>query len=200
MKHRPHPFLRPRAWSNSGNAGWSLVELLVVLGMVTSLLAVGTGALRGLRLRVQVQQEAWSMYQSLIQAQHTARMRQQLMVLCASADGLTCASGTGAGWSIGRMLFEDRNSDGVRQADETMLAATGPMRKGVSVAGSSTVARRIAYASNGRSQQASGAFLAGTLVFCQALSQGVGHQIVINALGKPRLEWSKPGVCAQGIA
>jgi type IV fimbrial biogenesis protein FimT len=200
MKHSAVTALRLITPGKTRLQGWTLVELLLVLGLVASMLAVGTGALRGLRLRVQVQQEAWSMYQSLIQAQHSARMRQQLMALCASADGQTCASGSGAGWRTGRMLFEDRNSDGLRQPDETVLATTGPMGRDLSVAGSSTVDRHIAYASNGRSQQVGGAFLAGTLVFCHALSQGVGHRIVINALGKPRLEWSKPGVCAQGLA
>lgn len=176
-------------------AGWTLIELLLVLGMLATLMTLGSGAWRGLRLRVQVQQETWSMYQSLIQAQHTARMQQQLLALCASVDGQWCATGSAATWRTGRILFEDRNSDGLRQADEPVLAAKGAMARDVTLAGSSTTSRHIAYASNGRSQQASGAFLAGTLVFCHPLAQGVGHQIVINALGKPRLEWSKVGVC-----
>jgi type IV fimbrial biogenesis protein FimT len=53
--------------------------------------------------------------------------------------------------------------------------------------GNATVDRYISYGPQGRTQSTSGAFQAGTLTLCGA---GQSHvwRVVINAVGKPRLE------------
>jgi type IV fimbrial biogenesis protein FimT len=59
---------------------------------------------------------------------------------------------------------------------------------------SSTVKGYFSYNAEGRSQTNTGAFMAGTWRFCRGASSA-GWQVVVNALGKPRMETYEAVTC-----
>jgi type IV fimbrial biogenesis protein FimT len=85
------------------------------------------------------------------------------------------------------VVFVDGNDSARRDAAETVLQVKEPLPGFLTLQGNATVDRYVSYGPQGRSQSTSGAFQAGTLTLCGA---GQAHvwRVVINAVGKPRLE------------
>lgn len=165
--------------------GFTLVEALVALVLLAVLVALAAPSLTGLRQRQQLRGLAEGFWNSLVLARAEAMARQQRVTVCAlSAAGDCDATGP---WQHGWLVFVDANRNGQREADELLLQRQGALPAGVSLVGNSPVRRGLAYAEEGRSVTVGGGFLAGTLTLCRA-GQGEGWDVVVNAVGRPRLE------------
>jgi type IV fimbrial biogenesis protein FimT len=171
------------------NRGFTLLEALVVLALLTVLLSLAAPSLQGLRQKHQMQSQAEQLQASLLLARSEALRRQQRVTLCVRATavgaGEDCA--LDGPWSQGWVVFVDGNDSGRREAAETVLQVQGALPGFLTLQGNATVDRYISYGPQGRSQSTSGSFQAGTLTLCGA---GQAHvwRVVINAVGKPRLE------------
>lgn len=172
-------------------SGFSLLEVLVVLVLLVVLLSLAAPELLGFRQRHQMQSRAEHLQSSLMLARSEALRRQQRVTVCvrqdrsASESGELCdAAGT---WGQGWIVFVDSNGNALREGSETVLLVQTALADFMSLKGNSTVDRYVSYGPEGRSQSKSGAFQAGTLTLC-AVGQGDVWRVVINAVGKPRLE------------
>lgn len=165
--------------------GFTLVEALVVLVLMALLLTLAAPSLKGLRQRQQLRGQAEAFWNSLTLARAEAMARQQRVTVCAQSVVGDCDA-TGP-WQRGWLVFVDTNRNGQREAEELVLQRQGTLPDGMSLVGNTPVRRALAYAEEGRSVSVSGGFLAGTLTFCQD-GQGQGWNVVINAVGRPRLE------------
>lgn len=172
-----------KRWRISG--GWTLLESLLATALLALLLMLVAPALAGLRTRVQMQALAQDLLASLMWARAEALQRQLRVSVCASADGNTCDSQ--GRWELGWLVFEDSEVNGRRDVHEPVLRQVPGTDPRWLLRGNSMVADQISYTPQGRSQLPSGAFQAGTLRLC-APAQSRGWRLVINALGKPRLE------------
>lgn len=161
------------------------METLVAMALLALLLGLVAPAMAGLRTRVQMQALAQDLLASLMWARAEALQRQLRVGVCASADGHTCDSQ--GRWELGWLVFEDGEVNGRRDAHEAVLRQVQGMDPRWLLRGNSLVADHVSYTPLGRSQMPSGAFQAGTLRLC-APSQSRGWRLVINALGRPRLE------------
>ena len=172
--------------------GFTLLEALLVVALLGILVSLAAPAMGDLQAKYRLQAHAEGFLESLILARSEAIRRQQRVSLCPRANDATCdASGQ---WSQGWLVFVDSNDNALRDADEPLLEDHSALPQDVKVALNSTIRSYFAYGSEGRSMAINGAFMAGTLRFCQP-TKPAGWQVVINALGKPRIEKYAPQAC-----
>lgn len=172
-------------------SGFTLLEALVVLAVLSVLLGLAVPGVAALRERQQLQAEAEDFWSSLMLARAQALLHQQLVTVCTASRG---ACEPSAGWHSGWLVFVDANRNGQREADERLVlqrdAAPAPMR----ITGNATVNRVIGYGADGRSESLTGAFQAGTVSVCTP-GHSEGWRVVINAAGRPRLERADAPSC-----
>jgi type IV fimbrial biogenesis protein FimT len=175
-------------------SGFSLLEVLVVMALLAVLMSLTVPDLGGIRHRHQMQSRAEHLLSSLLLARSEALHRQQRVTVCVRQDQLANPSGevcdVAGTWSQGWVVFVDSNGNALRDGSETVLLVQTALADFMSLKGNTTVDRYVSYGPEGRSQSKSGAFQAGTLTLC-ALGQGHVWRVVINAVGKPRLEKSQ---------
>ena len=172
--------------------GFSLVEVLVVLALLAVLLGLTVQGLGSLRARHALQAVAEDLWNSLMLARSQAMAQQARVVLCPAASAQTCdAQGQ---WGRGWVVFVDGNHNGLRDLEEVVLQSRGALPPGVLLQGNSTVRQGMGYGGDGRSESRSGSFQSGTYTVC---NPGLADQwkVVINMLGRPRLEKSEATQC-----
>jgi type IV fimbrial biogenesis protein FimT len=123
----------------------------------------------------------------LLLARSESIKRHTRVVLCKSADGSTCAEA--GDWDQGWIVFQDTDDDASRSPSELLIWREPPLDAGIRLSGNSSVASYVSFAPTGGTKLASGAFQAGTLTVCNRRSNGfTGRQIVVNAVGRPRIQ------------
>jgi type IV fimbrial biogenesis protein FimT len=177
--------VRHSSTSGCSPDGFTLLEALVVLALLATLVALAAPSLSGLRQKHQMQSQAEQMLGSLMLARSEALQRQQRVTLCVLGLGGGCA--TEGSWGQGWLVFVDGNDNAVRDSTETVLLVHAALPPFLKLKGNATVNRYVSYGPEGRSQSISGGFQAGTLTLC-APGQNATWRLVINAVGKPRLE------------
>ena len=171
-------------------AGYTLVELLVVMALGTILLSIAVPPMTEM-LNTQRSNAASSTFlASLNLARVEAIKRNARVIVCKSAAGLSCEL-TG-GWDQGRIMFHDANNNAALDADEQLIERFGAMPEGLSLTGNTQVANYVSYSASGSAKLMSGAFQAGTFTLCVAAVPGANvQQIVLSSTGRAR---SKKGV------
>jgi len=114
--------------------GFSLIELMVVLGVVAIALGIGAPLFATLAANNRMSSATNDLVSSLIAARSEALKRQVTVTLCPTPDGAgACVAGgsLGSGWTV----FVDRNADGAISADDVVVqqhgALEGDLRDGV---------------------------------------------------------------------
>ena len=167
--------------------GFSLAEALVVMALLAVLLGLAVPGVSALRSRQQLQAVAEEVWSSLVLARSQALVYQQRVVLCPLAPDHACdAQGR---WLAGWQVFVDSDRNGQRSAQEALLQSRGALPAGVRLQGNSTVARGVRYGADGL-----GEGLGGTFILCSA-GTPEGWKVVINALGRPRMEKTEGADC-----
>jgi len=174
--------------------GLTLVELLVVLAIAGILLGTAVPSFKGLIRSMKLTDAANDLFASLVLARSEAAKRHSRVTMCKSADGSTCAR-TG-GWEQGWIVFDDADSDGIRDDSEQIVQTVGPLPADMRLSGNLNVSKYISYAPTGETKMASGAFQAGTVTLCNVSSGGEdARQIVLNATGRPRAQRARVASC-----
>lgn len=88
--------------------GFTLIELMVVVGVMSILLAVGLPSLRDTINRVTTNNQAKALAASLNFARSEAVKHRTNVTVCGSTSGTDCAA---ASWSDGWIVFVDSNGD-----------------------------------------------------------------------------------------
>lgn len=178
-----------------GLRGWTLLEMLGALAVLGLLLSLAAPALGDLRAGQQLQAQAQALLDTLHWARSEAIVRQRRVTVCPALDARRCDPQ--GRWELGWLVFEDLTVNGRRDEHEALLQHhPGPQGRiaGVQGRGNSGVETHISYTAQGRSQQPSGAFQAGTLRLCRG-GDAPGWALVVNALGRVRLEKLPAGNC-----
>ena len=190
--------------------GHTLLDTLFALFIVALLCGVATSSMQAQQTQVRLQASAEALHSALLTASTQALRLEKRVSLCAAApqqvavgDGQTLrchlvSDGSFASaWRQGWLMFEDDNNNAVWDAGEVRLQQQAPLPASVSVSGNATVSHFVSFGASGRSLSPNGAFQAGTLTICehQALT-GKGWLLVINAVGRPRLESAEIVTCA----
>ncbi len=115
-----HPSLQPTPIRADGRIqrGLTMIELMVSLAILGILISIGMPSMVGL-LQTQRLSSAANELTGAVQTARTEAVRRNgRVVLCRSANGTTCA--TGSSWP-GWIIFSDTNGDGVLSAGEELL-------------------------------------------------------------------------------
>jgi type IV fimbrial biogenesis protein FimT len=99
--------------------GLSLLELLVVLGLVGVLASLAVPSMGALLLKRAVQHSAQALVDDLRLARSEAVKRAHTVVMCSSLDGQACSAS--AAWLEGWIVFADRDGDWRLDAGEDLI-------------------------------------------------------------------------------
>ena len=169
--------------------GFTLVELLVVLTVGTSLLAI---AVPGYGYLVNASRLT-TLTNDLVATLHLARSeaikRGTRVTICKTGSPMAAqpSCDTGADWHDGWLVFVDGGTRGVIDSGDTVLHVQDRAASGTRIT-ANNYRHFISYRPSGVSQ-GSNNLPNGTLHVCVA---GNGRDIIINVTGRPRLD---SGIC-----
>ncbi len=168
--------------------GHTLFEAVTVLGILAGALGMAGPALGSMLASARLGAGSEMMLANLQLARGEAIKRNARVVVCPSADGLTCSSSID--WENGAIVFQDTNNNGARDPAEPLVSHQQPLPPGTHVSGNSTLGSYVSYAPDGQARHVgSGAFEAGTLTLCHpGAAPSEARQIVINSGGRPRTQ------------
>jgi len=172
--------------------GFTLVELMVTIGILAVLVAVAIPSFNSALISYRLTSISNTFVASAQLARSEAIKRNSKVTMCKSADGLTCTA-TGD-WQQGWILYQDVNNNGVLNAPddvvihtESALAAKFSMTYDLNY---------ISYTASGGTEQIDGAIQPGTVKLCsQSAPVGPARQMVINAVGRLRVAKDPVSVC-----
>ena len=158
-------------------AGFSLIEILVVLTLLGIFAALGAPSLSNAVDRQRLRTASADLISSIRLAREEAISRNQNVVMRPASND----------WNGGWQVFVDADNSGLLDAGDTLLLEERTARlNGISATGQLT--RYIRYNAFGESEQLDGGFLAGTLRLCPQDLQQPGQQLIINRVGRLRSE------------
>lgn len=108
--------------------GFTLLELMVSIGIVAILLAIGVPSFRYVTTANRVSAEVNGLLGDLQFARAEAIKEGQTVTVCASTDGGSCAGGSS--WTGGWIVFSDHSPLGSIEGDDTTLRIQKPLSSG----------------------------------------------------------------------
>ena len=168
--------------------GLSLLELLVVLGLVGVLASLAVPSMGALLLKRSVHSPAEALVADLRLARSEAVKRAHTVVMCSSLDGQACSAS--AAWLEGWIVFADRDGDRRLDAGEDLIRVQQRLTGLSSVASINPQNDNayFVYQPTGLARSA-----AQTLVFKPQGSAVASRVVCISMQGRPTLrpeEWS----------
>lgn len=157
--------------------GFTLIELLTTLTLLAILLCIGLPSFARLvdnhRLDVAKEQLARSIQQTREEA-----VRRNQPVTMAPIDG---------DWNQGWQVFLDSNGNALYDGKDELLGQDVAAKVN-RIHGSGALAKYLRYNGLGESELLHGGFLAGTLRLCPNDAEGDGRMLVINRVGRLRMD------------
>lgn len=202
-----------RMSSPFSHRGHSLLDTLFALFIVALLCGVAASAMQALQTSVRLQAAAEALHSAVLSARTQALRLEKRVTLCAASPNASSSTSDASSseavrchllsdgpygnvWRQGWLMFEDDNNNGVWDLGEVRLAQQAPLHPTVSASGNATVNHFVSFGASGRSLALNGAFQAGTLTVCKGSSDNTtGWRVVVNAVGRPRLEKSNITAC-----
>ncbi len=161
-------------------AGFTIIELLIVVTIVGVLSAVAAPSLRTMIITNQVRTSTSDLLNDIAIARSESAKRSQRVVMCASTDMNTCS---GSAWGGGWISFVDANNNQQRDtsdASEPLIRVKEPVPTAVKIVTTPSTLANIGFRSFGIIDAAK------TFVVCpSAAGTGIsGRSITINTMGR----------------
>jgi type IV fimbrial biogenesis protein FimT len=159
--------------------GFTLTELMVVIGVLAILLAIAAPSFTGVINSNRLATQANEVVASLQLARSEAIRRNARVIVCRSIDGTACVTASGQGEWI---TFIDADGSGTAQAAEILRVSS--ISPPVLV---SNLVDRITFRPNGVATDAAGALLATTITVCLPTTQPADNQRAVNLASGSRV-------------
>jgi type IV fimbrial biogenesis protein FimT len=158
--------------------GVTLIELMITLSILAILATLAGPSFTDARYNAQRTAEVNGFLHGLFLARSEAIKRGQVVTMCKSIDGSTCAD-SDAAWAEGWMVFvnTDRDAQPQRDVGEDVLLVHAAWPTGT------INSNRQSYSFRPFQQ----AVINGTLVFCDPRGSAHARAIIISHTGRPRV-------------
>ena len=157
--------------------GFTLIELMVTIGILGIVLSVGVPSFRGIVMDNRMASQANLFATSIKLARSNAVKFQRSAIVCSStnfdATVPTCADSND--WSTGWIVWVDKNRDTTANANE-IISVSGPVHQASELKGT---VKRFTYDGRGFATTA-----AGNMTLCDNRSGETGRIIKVNATGR----------------
>ena len=170
-------------------AGWTLVELMIVLTIAALLLLIAVPSYFTWLAEYQLLNHARLLAGSMNVARSEAIKRGYRVNLCRSSDQRTCG---GSGWQSGWLVYVDENRDGDIDVDEPVLHAEPPPTANITVTANAPLRNYVSYTPLGSARLLNGALQMGTFSLCRPGTREL-HVVLANS-GRVRIE-KTPAPC-----
>lgn len=164
----------------AANAGFTLLELLVVTSVITLLTVAATPSLIQVWQAASVQRTLHVMSTSMALARIHAVTQGEPTSLCPSRDGASCSGGSD--WSAGWIVYRDPQRSPQPRSPVDVIEASPPLQRGISLR-SSASRQRVRFNPGG---WAPGSNL--RLDVCSRNSPRLLGSIVLSNAGRTRVE------------
>jgi len=118
---QPLPFVSqtyPLVNKERGNAGFTLIELMMVIAVIAVLSSIGFPYMRDMILANRIRSQATEITGAMNLARAEAVKQKLPIGICISSGGTSC---TGTDWAAGLLIWEDSDGDGSVDAGERIL-------------------------------------------------------------------------------
>lgn len=159
------------------NRGFSLLELMVALAVLGVLLAIGVPAFGSLIDNQRMDSSVSSLLRSINYARTEAIRRNRHITLAP----------VGGDWNNGWLTFIDGNHNGVPDPGDVVLQTEYPARN-QRLDANANIASYLRYNAQGESELLNGGFQSGTFSFCPRQPEHEGRRLIINRIGRARVE------------
>jgi type IV fimbrial biogenesis protein FimT len=162
--------------------GFSLLELIVTLGIASILLSVGMPSFRSVIMDSRLVRDTNQFVASINLARSSAVRFQRNATVCASANFNVAVPGCSGSsdWSQGWIVWVDKDRDGATDANE-IVAVQGPVNNMTTF--SATNAALFSYDARGFGRSP-----ADELMMCDDRSGETGRRIRVNAVGRTHVK------------
>ena len=157
--------------------GFSLYELIITIGIASTLLAVGVPSFASLTARNRLHVEINALFHAIHVARKESIMRRQVVSICPSPDGTQCLPGRD--WSAGWIMFSNHDRDQPPQVDsDEPILQVHRVSSAVRL-----IANRRGFTLRATFRRATN----GTIVACDAASRTPPRALIISYTGRPRV-------------
>jgi type IV fimbrial biogenesis protein FimT len=162
---------------NLNNRGFSALELLITMALITILLALGVPGLRTYLQNQRIRATAASLHAELSLARNEAINLDQHVIACPGNAETGCAEHSN--WHRGWLIFVDENDDRAWQTGEPLLRRTNEQPNVLATSASSR--RQIRFFPGGSAPGSNAG-----IVICDHRGYQKGRKIVISNSGRIR--------------
>lgn len=171
------------------------LQALGALALAALLLGVAAPSLTAAMDSVKLSSASGLLLSGLHLARNQAMSRNIRVVLCKSANGVSCAS-TG-GWDQGWIVFHDANANGAREPSEAILRREVRLSSSLRVYGTGSLVRNVSFGPGGAIKPIEGGSQSGALTVCRRFAAGgEARQIVLDAAGRAHVHRAAVNSCA----
>lgn len=162
--------------------GFSLVELLMTLGVATILMSIAVPSYRTIAMNSKQAGTVNELVAGMHLARNTAITLNARVTVCTSSNGISCQS---IAWDEGWIAFHDLDNDQVRDEDETILGM-GSEVDSISIR-SSQFPSAFTYRPNGRVMNGFLGTNTGEFALCDTRGSEHAKVVILDMSGRPRL-------------
>lgn len=160
-------------------AGFTLMELMIALAIIGIVSAIAVPSIRALRNNALITSGVNDLIHDMALARTEASRTGYVVAVCRSSTATSCATSTDGNWAIGRVVFVDRNSNGVIDTGETIVRKVEAAGGGLTITASDTSINRIAFGPSGARSRASS-----DVYFSVCASGLVERRVTVSAAGR----------------
>ena len=166
-------------------SGFTLVELIIVLAVVSLLLGLGVPAFQRLQESTRIQSQVRQLMSDIILTRSEAIKRNVQVVMCPSPSYLSAIPECSGVYAEGWLIFEDRDRDRRLDAAEEVIRTANRLPEGLTLtnrAATRDASELIVFRPDGTSGRNR------TLMICSRARPDIpSWSVVLNIIGRPRM-------------